>query len=81
MREKCMEKEEHTCKSYPNCNGCNAYRKPTNYDRLMNMSIEELAELLNGTPCNCCKLESNQNCSIPCLIGIKQWLESEVQGE
>ena len=43
--------------------------------------IEELAELLNGTPCNCCKLESNQNCSIPCLIGIKQWLESEVQGE
>ena len=41
---KCIEKAEDHCKSYPRCYGCNAYREPTNADRVREMNAEQLAE-------------------------------------
>ena len=57
--------------------------KMTNYDKIMKMSIEELAQALhNGMPCECCLYndERPEECEIVsggCLAGIEQWLESE----
>ena len=42
---KCIEKAEDHCKSYPRCYGCNAYREPTNADRIRAMSDEALNDL------------------------------------
>lgn len=54
-------------------------KKPiTNYDRIRNMSIEEMAELFSKSPCYCCKQHKDQTCKMPCKQGVKQWLESEV---
>ncbi len=57
----------------------------TNYDRIRNMSVEEMAKLLAQRNFSCmrfCKnCEScNQNtfCYPFCIDGIKKWLESEV---
>lgn len=44
--EKCIEKAESYCKSYPRCYGCGAYREPTNADRIRAMSDDELAAWL-----------------------------------
>lgn len=44
---KCIEKAEGHCKSYPRCYGCNAYRDPTNADRIRAMSDEELDYFLH----------------------------------
>ena len=44
--DKCMEKAESHCKSYPRCYGCGAYREPTNADRIRAMSDEELERFL-----------------------------------
>jgi len=46
--ERCMENAEIYCKSYPRCNGCNAFREPTNADLVRAMSDEELAELFGA---------------------------------
>jgi hypothetical protein len=53
----------------------------TNYDRIKNMSVNEMAGILCHAPCVFCKLEQTQNCAIPCAVAIKQWLESEVTEE
>ena len=42
-----LEKAEDHCKSYPRCYGCNAYREPTNADRIRAMSDEELDYFLH----------------------------------
>lgn len=42
--EKCIEKAESYCKSYPRCYGCGAYREPTNADRIRSMSDEGIAK-------------------------------------
>ena len=46
--ERCMENAESHCKSYPRCYGCNAFRNPTNADRIRSMSDEELAEFIQN---------------------------------
>ena len=46
MTERCVDNAESHCKSYPNCCGCNSFRKPTNYDRIRNMSVEEMAKII-----------------------------------
>lgn len=51
----------------------------TNFERIKEMTIDELAEILAVSPCAICKKKSNQNCEIPCSLGAKQWLESEVE--
>jgi hypothetical protein len=54
------------------------------YDRIRNMSVEEMAEFLNkisnclGMECKDCPFNST-NCMSK--MGIKQYLESEVEGE
>ena len=56
--------------------------KITNYERIRNMSVDEMAEYLNGIfdCCNCPNdmflCESNGNV---CTKYIKQWLESEAE--
>ena len=40
-----VDAESH-CKLYPRCYGCNAFRNPTNADRIRSMSDEELAMCL-----------------------------------
>ena len=62
---KCIEKAEDHCKSYPRCYGCNAYREPTNADRIRAMSDEELAEFLthiNPTNCQDCAFSHGWRC-------------------
>ena len=56
-------------------------KKLTNYDRIRNMSVEELAVLLDVcdsclTPY--CRSKKADECDNNCLVCAKQWLESEV---
>ena len=55
-----------------------------NYEKIKNMSIEEMAEMLHNITDDCC----NSYCSAPlncqgtleeCILGIKQWLEQEAE--
>lgn len=79
--EYCYLKDEKPCYE---CNACfkgSNFRaiktiKPTNYERIKNMSVEELAELLNNfRACSRCPKRGND-----CFpnLNIEQWLESEV---
>lgn len=66
----------------------------TNYGRIKNMSVEEMAIAIfnldfidNGLNCeNCCAYTKDGECNKTdndgkgtCIDGIKKWLESEVQ--
>ena len=51
---------------------CNQWQPYTNYDRIRNMSVEELAEFLRNFV-----TEALTN---PKCIVVEKWLESEVQG-
>jgi hypothetical protein len=62
----------------------------TNYDRIKNMSVEEMAQIIYDINENCtdfCALTKNGHCNTfeygeyPCTTGIKKWLESEVTEE
>ena len=46
IMRRCMVNAESHCKLYPRCYGCNAFRNPTNADRIRSMSDEELAMCL-----------------------------------
>lgn len=87
MANKCTEKAEYTCRSYPNCYGCNAYRNPTNYDKIKHMSLDEIAKniyLHAHNMCSFCTYSKGWHCTSElktCVNGIKQWLESEVEEE
>ena len=64
---KCIEKAEDHCKSYPRCYGCNAYREPTNADRIRAMSDEELVVFLDGFSgrcLDCAEDAKNKSCQI-----------------
>ena len=77
----CKENKEEICKSYPLCYGCNSFKKPTNYDRIRNMSVEEIANMMfklsdcEIRDCKNCPLGSCQHCGN--IEEIKKWLESE----
>ena len=45
---RCMVDAESHCKLYPRCYGCNAFRNPTNADRIRSMSDVELALWICG---------------------------------
>lgn len=66
----------------------------TNYERIKNMSVEEMAIAIfnlyftiNGLNCEkCCAYTTDEECNKTdndgkgtCIDGIKKWLESEVQ--
>lgn len=75
MDNVCLENAENTCRSYPQCYGCNSFKTPTNYHKVISMGVEELAEFLSHfadgyhTP--------NQNKQR--RKNMKDWLESEVE--
>ena len=45
---RCMVNAESHCKLYPRCYGCNAFRNPTNADRIRSMTDAELALWICG---------------------------------
>jgi hypothetical protein len=54
----------------------------TNYERIKNMSVEEMAEFLeeNNDICCFCVLKDNDVCNDEdCKYFIKQWLGTEVE--
>lgn len=54
----------------------------TNYERIKNMSIDEMANAIKkghfGDPCEHCSLR-NEPCAFLCVKGILMWLNSGVQ--
>lgn len=46
--KRCMVDAESHCKLYPRCFGCNAFRNPTNADRIRSMTDAELALWICG---------------------------------
>ena len=46
--KRCMVDAESHCKLYPRCYGCNAFRNPTNADRIRSMTDAELALWICG---------------------------------
>lgn len=44
----CVNHLESTCNSWPLCYGCNNFMNPTNYDKIIKMRPEELAQFLCG---------------------------------
>lgn len=56
-----------------------------NYERIKQMSIEEMAEFFSRSDCDVCIYNPETSecdcCSdnLECYDGIKQWLESEVE--
>lgn len=57
----------------------------TNYDRIRNMSIEEMAEFITEQP-SFCGMVNGIDCNYgwnggDCINHAKQWLESEVQND
>ena len=56
--------------------------KITNYDRIRNMSIDEMAEFMNECGHDFppyCDYEKVDTCDQNCLSCAKEWLESEVE--
>lgn len=55
----------------------------TNFEKIKQMSVEELAEWLqddiNG--CFCCIYGRDFTCPNTCISGISEWLEREVENE
>ena len=83
--KKCVMAECDYYKEYGECSSvCERYLiKPvlTNYDRVRNMSIDEIAVFMGECGhdfppyCDCKKVE---NCDQNCLSCAKQWLSQEI---
>ncbi len=88
---RCMVDAESHCKLYPRCYGCNAFRNPTNADRIRSMSDEELAKFLthiNPTNCQDCAFSHGWRCQPDrddysdfekCEEGRKRWLQQPAE--
>lgn len=60
---------------------CGEVKKPTNYDRIRNMSVEELAKFIpdwSYTKACKCDEEIYADCNNECWKCVKEWLEQEV---
>lgn len=55
----------------------------TNYEKIKNMTIEEMAEWLDAhtTKCDICVYDEQSKCLETCFYGIKKWLEREADEE
>lgn len=54
----------------------------TNFERIRNMTTEEMATLLESAACQCCAYCHLVPCSFKsCKDGIKKWLEQEADDE
>lgn len=60
-------------------------KKPTNYELIKAMSVEDMAyNFVNHFDCNLCSeynLYSDKKCDKNCVLHFKEWLESEVQND
>lgn len=50
-----------------------------NYEKIKNMSIDEMIKLLSKPSCMHCVYLAKEDCNVKCKRGIKQWLESEAE--
>lgn len=60
----------------------------TNYEKIKNMSVEEMAERISnigdetsGYFCDMCPCRSIVNCAWDCEKHLQEWLESEAKNE
>lgn len=55
----------------------------TNYEKIKNMSIDEMADFIDNDNCCACCIYAYKGCSLSkdCRNGIRQWLESEAEQE
>ena len=56
----------------------------TNYEKIKNMSVEEMAMAINDKFMNECDYCNSRNCGLQteentCINGIADWLQSEVE--
>lgn len=55
----------------------------TNYEKIKAMSVEEVADFLNGIKSSCCECPAIETCEANpydlCGIVISKWLESEAE--
>lgn len=53
----------------------------TNYEKIKQMSVEEMAEWLKDAlkECDVCVYGKQNICPETCVYGVKQWLEREVE--
>jgi hypothetical protein len=84
--KKCVMAECDYYKEYGECSSvCERYLiKPvlTNYDRVRNMSIDEMARFIpdwSYTKACKCDEETYADCNNECWKCVREWLESEVE--
>ena len=53
--------------------------KPTNYDRIRNMSVEEMVKFLSGGCASFCTECGSVDCGVLCEEGISKWLKQEAE--
>lgn len=55
----------------------------TNFEKIKNMSVEEMAEWLQNTlkECDVCIYGEHNTCPCTCIYGITEWLESEAEND
>ena len=60
---------------------CYALQPLTNFEKIKQMTIEEMADWLQDdiSGCFCCIYGHDYTCPNTCIYGIKQWLESEAE--
>lgn len=89
----CMEHKELTCQSYPRCYGCNSFKNPTNYDRIISMTVDEMVEYFGAnrrpyfpsSPCYVCDFDAGFFCEKDGCTDeykkevYKKWLEKEIE--
>ena len=49
----------------------------TNYERIKDMTVEEMAEFLRGLNIDCTRCPRRCSCSDTCEVTLKNWLEQE----
>lgn len=84
----CIYGIEQDCNECRMCGNGKGGKKMTNFERIKEMGIEELAEVLEDRDivfsCNKCPAKKNRGYGCPeqsCLPYIKEWLESECDVE
>lgn len=79
MNKCCDCKKEKTCRSREGSHKyCFEPKPQTNYDRIKNMSVEEMAEWLANSNLKQCKKDFLKCIKTNCVNCQKEWLESEV---
>ena len=78
---RCMVNAESHCKLYPRCYGCNAFRNPTNADRIRAMNDEELVEFIKNIKVRAALCKSVKNNDAFDELCSAEWLQQPAEGE